>query len=236
MSAGKYTVFNAMTDIIASPSKAFDEVKEHTSWLWWPLLANLLLGLALFVYYYSWVDFTWLVEETIRSVPAENRAEAADQIRNFMTPKSSMMISLAFIFIFTMVVYLLQAVYLNLANRLTTGASIKFGQWFSFSAWVNFVGIFATIAGFVVILIASNNQLSSTELQPLSINSLLVHGKPGETWTTWASSLNLLGVWTIFLTALGFKRWTGSSTAKSWLITLIPWVLVFGIWAALNLR
>lgn len=236
MSGSNYTVFNAMTDIIASPSKAFDEIKQHTAWLWWALLTNVLLALAVYAYFYSWVDFPWLVEETIRSVPAENRAEAADKIREFMQPNTSMMISLVFIVLVTFVVYLIQAVYLNLVNKVTAGANIKFGQWFSFSAWANFVSIFASIASFVVILMAPTNQLSSTELQPLSLNALLVHAQPGETWANWATSISLITLWTVFLTALGFKRWTGVSTGKSWLITLIPYVLIFGIWAALNLR
>lgn len=236
MSGSNYTVFNAMTDIIASPSKAFDEIKQHTSWLWWALLVNVLTALAVYAYFYSWVDFPWLVEETIRNVPAENRAEAAEKIREFMQPGTSMIISLLFIVLVTFVMYLIQAVYLNLVNKVTAGANIKFGQWFSFSAWVNFVGIFASIASLVVILMAANNQLSSTELQPLSLNALLVHAQPGETWATWATSISLISIWTVFLTALGFRRWTGVSTGKSWLIALTPWVLVFGIWAALNLR
>lgn len=236
MGAASYNVFNAMTDIIASPGKAFDQIRQHTSWLWWALLSNVLLSLAVYIYFYSWVDFPWLVEETIRSVPAENRAEAADQIRKFMTPGISLMISVAFVLVFSLVIYLLQAVYLHLVNKVTAGAAISFGQWFSFSAWVNFVGIFASISSFVVILMAPNNQLPSTDLQPLSLNALVLHAQPGETWAAWATALSLISLWVVFLTAAGFKRWTGVSSAKSWLIALLPWVLVFGIWAAFNLR
>ena len=89
MSDSSYTVFNAMTDIVASPGKALDEVKSHTSWLWWPLLTSIVLGSGLFVYYYSWVDFPWLVEETIRNTPVERRAESADTIRQYMNQGTS---------------------------------------------------------------------------------------------------------------------------------------------------
>ena len=236
MSGSNYTVFNAMTDIVASPAKAFDEIKQHTSWLWWALLSNVLLSLAVYVYFYSWVDFPWLVEETIRNIPVENRAETAESIRQFMTLRNSLMISLVFVLVFTVVLYLLQAVYLHLVNKVTAGAPITFGQWFSFSAWANFVGVFASIAAFVVILMAPNNQLPSTGLQPLSLNALLLHAKAGEPWAAWATALSLITIWVVYLTAVGFKRWTGASTAKAWLISLTPWVLVFGIWAALSLR
>ena len=81
MSDKSYSVFNAMMDIVASPGKALDEIKLHTFWLWWPLLISMGLASGLFIYYYGWVDFPWLIEETIRQVPAENRAESADAIR-----------------------------------------------------------------------------------------------------------------------------------------------------------
>ena len=236
MSGSNYSVFNAMTDIIASPSNAFDHIKEHTSWLWWALLVNLLLSMAVFGYYYSWVDFPWMVEETIRNIPAENRAEQAETIRDFMQPGSTLMITLAAIVFMTFLMFTVHAVYLNLANKMTTGADIKFGQWFSFTTWVNFVGVFASLAALVVILMSDNNQLASTELQPLSFNALFVHANPGETWATWATSLSLLSIWSIFLTALGFRRWTGASTIKSWVVSLLPWVVIFGIWALINLR
>ena len=46
MSGNSYSVFNAMVDIVASPGKALDEIKSHTSWLWWPLLITMLLALV----------------------------------------------------------------------------------------------------------------------------------------------------------------------------------------------
>lgn len=236
MGGSNYSVFNAMTDIVASPSSAFDHIKEHTSWLWWALLVNLLLGMAVYAYYYSWVDFPWMVEETIRNVPAENRAEAAESIRQFMKPTTTIIFTLALIAVITFVTYIAHAVYLNLANKMTIGADIRFGQWFSFTSWVNFVGVFASLAALVVILMADNNQLASTDLQPLSLNALLVHARPGETWATWATTLSLISVWSIFLTAVGFRRWTGASTSKSWVIAVLPWVVIFGIWALINLR
>ena len=231
MSESSYTVFNAMTDIITSPAKALQQVKQHTSWLWWPLLTSVGLAMATFAYYYSWVDFSWLVEETIRGLPAENRAESADAVRNFMKPGQTMWITIISILVMSMVIYTIHAVYFHLANKMTSGAEIRFGQWFAFSAWVNFVGVFGTLAALVTIFMADSNQLASTSLQPLSLNALLVHAAPGEPWAAWAGALSLISLWTIFLSALGFGLWTGSSSVKSWIVALLPWVLIFGIWA-----
>ncbi len=235
MTGNSYSVFNAMTDIIASPGKALDEVKEHTAWMWWPLLISLVSAAAVFGYYYSWVDFPWLIEWTIQQLPSDNRAEAAEGIRKFMKQDQTMWITIVGVVVVSMVIYTIQGLYFHLANKMTSGSDIRFGQWFSFSVWVGFVGIFGSIAALIVILTADSNQLPSTSLQPLSINALLVHASPSSDWHTWANSLSLLTFWSVFLSALGFGRWTGASTVKSWVIAALPWVLIFGIWAAIKL-
>ena len=231
MSDSSYSVFNAMVDIVASPGKALDEIKLHTSWLWWPLLINILLASGLMIYYFGWVDFPWLVEETIRGIAVENRAESADAIRQFMQPGRSTWTTVAAIVIVSLLVYLILSVYLHLANKLVTGAEISFGQWFSFSTWTAFVAVFGTLAAFATIFMADSNQLSQESLQVLSLNSLFVHASPGEPWFRWATSLTLINFWTLFLMSIGFARWTGATMGKSTIIACLPWVLIFGIWA-----
>ena len=230
MADSSYSMFNAMADIIAAPGKALDEIKSHTSWLWWPLLISILLASGLMLYYYNWVDFPWLIEETIRQLPAEDRAEGADVIRNFMSVGTSTWTTVIAIVVMSLVIYTVQATYLHLANKLTTGAEIGFGQWFSFSVWTAFVGVFGALAAFVVIFMADSNQLAGEKLQVLSLNSLFVHAGPGDPLFTWANSLTLINFWTLFLMSIGYARWTGATIVKSTVIAVLPWALVFGIW------
>jgi hypothetical protein len=231
MTNNSYSVFNAMVDIVASPGKALDEIKLHTSWLWWPLLITLLLAAGLWIYYYNWIDFPWLIEETIRQIPAEDRAERADAVRQFMSPGRSMWMTVIAIVVFTFVIYTVQATYLHLANKIITAADIGFGSWFSFTVWTAFVGVFGALAAFVMILMADSNQLAAQDLAVLSMNSLLIHASPGDAWFTWANSLNLVHFWSLFLMSIGFARWTGAEIMKSTVIAVLPWVLIFGIWA-----
>jgi hypothetical protein len=231
MTGNSYSVFNAMVDIVASPGKALDEIRQHTSWLWWPLLITILLASGLFMYYYNWVDFPWLVDETIRQIPVENRAESEDTIRQFMQPGSSMWTTVIAVVIMSFIIYAIQATYLHLANKLITGAEIGFGGWFSFTVWTSFVGVFGTLAGFATILMADSNQMSTQALAVLSLNSLLVHASPGDAWFTWASSLTLINFWTLFLMSIGFARWTGAEMVKATVIAVLPWAVIFGVWA-----
>jgi hypothetical protein len=234
MTGNSYSVLNAMVDIVASPGKALDEIKQHTSWLWVPLLISILLASGLFFYYYSWVDFPWLVEDTIRQLPVETRAEAADAVRQFMQPGRTMWTAVIAVVVMSFLIYTIQATYLHLANKLVTGAEIGFGKWFSFSVWTGFVGVFGTLAGFATIIMADSNQLSTQDLTVLSMTSLLVHASPGDPWFTWASSLTLVNFWSLFLMSIGFAHWTGAPMVKSTIIAILPWVLIYGIWALMN--
>ena len=231
MTGNSYTVFNALVDIVASPGKALDEIKNHTAWLWWPLLITILFASGLFIYYYNWVDFQWLVEETIRQIPVENRAESEDAIRAFMQPGSSMWTTVIAVVLMSFVIFTIQATYLLLANKVITGAEIGFGSWFSLTVWTSFVSVFGTLAGFVAILMADSNQMSTQGLAVLSMNSLLVHTNPGDPWFTWASSLTLINFWTLFLMSIGIARWTGVDMTKSTVIAVLPWAVIFGVWA-----
>lgn len=233
MSDQNYSVFNAMVDIIAAPGKALVEIREHTAWLWWPLLLSLVVGIGATAYYIAWVDFDWLIEDTVRSLGPDAPPEAADQIRSFMSPAKSIAFGAAGIVAFTAVIYLAQSVYLHLATKLASDAEIRFGQWFAFSAWTGFVGIFNSLLVFGVVLTADSNQLPQQELMPLSMNQLFIHAAPGEPWFTWGNSLSLANLWIFALMCLGYARWTGASMMKSAIVVLLPWVALFGIWAAL---
>ena len=81
MSDNSYSAVNALVDIFAAPKKALEEVRDHVSWLWWPLLISLALAVALIVYYHTWVDLDWLIDNEISKIPAESRAASADARR-----------------------------------------------------------------------------------------------------------------------------------------------------------
>jgi len=233
MTDNSYSMFNAMVDIVAAPGKALDEIKLHTSWLWWPLLIGMLLASGVMIYYYNWVDFPWLVEETIRQIAPEDRAESAGPIRQFMTVGTSMWTTVVAIVVVSLVIYAVQATYLHLANKLTTGAEIGFGQWFSLSVWTAFVGVFGALAALVVIFMADSNQLAGDKLQVFSLNSLMVHAGSGDPLFTWGNSLSLINFWSLFLMSIGYARWTGATIVKSTIIAVLPWALIFGVWGAM---
>lgn len=232
--AGGYSVFNALVDIIAAPSRALDEVKNRTRWLWWPLAITLVTIIAVFAFYYTWVDFDWMVDEMIRTTMAPGADPAqAEQMRSFMSPGMQITMTAIGVTVVTFLIYAVQSGYLHMVNRISGDPELRYGQWFAFSAWTGFVGVFNALAVLVVILMASTNQVAPDELAPLSVNALLIHAEPGTAWATWGQSLTLVHLWMLVLMTIGFARWTKSSTMKSAIVVVTPWALIFGIWAAI---
>jgi len=233
MNQNNYGAMNALVDIIAAPGKALDAVREHPRWLWWPLLLTLLASIAAFSWYFLWVDFPWLVEEVVRTaVPPGGDPAMAEAIRKFMSPGVQLASTAVGIVVITLLMYTVQSLYLHLVNKASGDPSLRFGQWFAFSAFTSFPVVFQSLAMAVVILMADSNQLPQQDLMPLSFQSLFVHAEPGSPWASWAGSLSLVTLWVLGLMIFGYRRWTGASWAKATIIALIPTLLVFGIWAA----
>jgi hypothetical protein len=238
MTNDKYTVFNALVDIIASPGKALDEVRHHGSWFWIPLAIIILLPVAVFTYYFAWVDFAWLVDETVRMTTrdapdADTAAMMESNIRSFMQPATQMTLSAVFITLVTFLIFALQAGYLNFISKALGHGEVKYGQWFSFSVWTAFVGIFGSIAAFIAIMMADSNQFGQDALNPLSMQNLFIHAEMGTSWFNWGNALNLTNFWMLVLMTIGYSRWTGTTTGKSAAVVTAPWVAIFGIWALL---
>lgn len=230
--SNRYGIGNALTDIIAAPSKALDEVRDRVRWLWAPLGIVIVLSIASMVAYFAWVDFDWLVDQAVAEAMqagADPSAEAG--IRGFMQPGTMMAVTVVSILAMTLLIYVLQAAYLHLVNKVTGNPELRFGQWFALSAWSGFPVVFQALSILVLIAMTANRQLGQHELSPLSLQSLLIRADAGSPWAVWGSSITLITFWTIGLLALGIMRWTGASAVKAVVIAAVPSVLIFGIWA-----
>lgn len=236
MNSQPYSALNALVDIIATPTKALDEVRHHVSWLWWPLGVSLLVTVAAFAFYFTWVDFDWMIDEMVRTLPPGTDPAAGEQMRGFLTPGRQIGFSAIAIVVMTFLIYAIQSTYLHLVNKVAGDSTLRFGQWFAFSAWTAFPGVFQAIAMLVVMLLSDSNQVAQHELMPLSFNALFIHAEPGSPWFTWGNSLSLINLWMLGLMTLGVMRWTGAGLGKAATIACTPWVLIFGIWALLIAR
>jgi hypothetical protein len=125
---------------------------------------------------------------------------------------------------------MLTALYYLLASKVM-GTGIGFGKWFGFAVWTSIPRLLALPLSALQIM-TSGGRLSLEDTNMVSLNYLLLHLPASSPWFGLATNLDLTSVWSIALAVIGLKAWTGRSTGTCVTVAVLPYVLVYGIWAA----
>ena len=215
-------------NVILEPSPTFARLKDKPR-AWVPLLVLIVLTLAITWWYVATLDFAWFREHMLAArgtVKPEERAALAQ----FLTPNRMLWSTVIGIMLGTPVMYALTAVYDLLAGKVM-GAGIGFGKWFGFAAWTSIPRLLA-LPLMALQIATSGGRLTMEDANMVSLNYLLLHLPLSNPWASFASNLDLTSLWTMALAAIGLKAWTGRSTAACTFAAVLPYVLVYGIWAA----
>ncbi len=215
-------------NFIIEPSPTFARLKDKPR-AWVPLLVLIVLTLAITWWYVATLDFAWFREHMLAArgtVKPEERAALAQ----FLTPNRMLWSTVIGIMLGTPVMYALTAVYYLLAGKVM-GAGIGFGKWFGFAAWTSIPRLLA-LPLMALQIATSGGRLTMEDANMVSLNYLLLHLPLSNPWASFASNLDLTSLWTMALAAIGLKAWTGRSTAACTFAAVLPYVLVYGIWAA----
>jgi hypothetical protein len=222
-------------NIFLDPKQAFNDIRGHASWLWYPLLLSLVLCMGIFAWYYATADWDGIVQQTMDYIAGRNYPpETLEKIRTGLTRGGILAQTAIFTAIFIVIVYLIEALYLFMASKLGGYEVQGYGQWFSFVAWTNLPGAVAFVVMGISYLFAGKHA-NLLNLDVTSLNTLLFKLKPGDNWFGLANSLHLTSFWVWGLMVVGFAQWTRQSLGKSAVITLAPYALIYGIWALVKL-
>ncbi len=216
--------------LVTAPTRAFERLKEKPRFLF-PLLAVVLSTIAVLFWYYRIVDFDWLTDRMLSANPqmgemTEQQREAASRMMSPGVITWSSLISVAVFLVFARVV---ETLYYLLAGNVTN-VRHTFLQWFSLSCWTSLPHVIGTLSMAAFLLTSGSNQISSEELNLLSLNELLFHVPPDGKGYVLLSSLTLLHPWVWWLTVVAVRVWSGRSWLFSSVFALAPIVLLYGGW------
>ena len=215
-------------NVILEPSPTFARLKDKPR-AWVPLAVLILLSLAISYWYVTTLDFAWFREHMLAARGAVKPEERA-ALAQLMTLDRMLWTTVISILLGTPVMYALTAVYYLLAGKVM-GAGIGFGKWFGFVTWTSIPRLLA-LPLMALQIATSGGHLTLEDSNMVSLNYLLLHLPQSSPWASFAGSLDLTSLWTIALAAIGLKAWTGRSTAACTLAAVLPYVLIYGIWAA----
>lgn len=228
--ASNTSPFSALIAMFYDPRRAFAmlEPKRHA---WLPLLLLILSSTVLMFWYFSVVDFSWLMDQLFAAVkdPAKR-----DQARAMMS--KSMMQTTAVIT--TLVSYpatcALAGVYFMIVGK-STNKDVSFGTGFALSAWAFVPALLMLPLGAVAIVMASGGQLGFSELNPLSLNQLIFHHEAAHPMASVLDSINVTSLWSVFLMVVGYQVWAKVARATALKVVLIPYLIIYGLWFAFAL-
>jgi hypothetical protein len=215
-------------NVILAPSPTFARLKDKPR-PFIPLLVLILLRLAVSCWYVSSLVFERFREHMLAAqgnMQPEQRAAMAQ----FFTPKTMMWSSGAGAVLGTPLICAVVALYYLLAGKVM-GTGIGYGKWFGFAVWTSIPRLL-TVPLSVLQILTSGGRLAPEDMNMVSLNYLLLHVPMSSPWFGFATNLDLTSVWSIALAVLGLKAWTGRSTAACVTVAVLPYAVVYGIWAA----
>lgn len=231
------SALNTLINILTSPAAAFRDIKTKPGFLF-PLLALLTANMLLMLYFFSTVDFAWMIEQMVNSQTMDKSAAERADMTNAMSGLTPMMMgggAIAGMLIGVLVIFSVMAVYLMLANKLLDSEQLGFKHWFSFTCWCAMPTLLTALASWVNVLITGNGQLTLEAIDPVSFNNLFLHLQPNDPLFRPLSSWDPFTVWNQLLLVLGFSYWMGKPIVKSAAIVLAPTLIIYGIWIAIAL-
>lgn len=218
--------FAQLTQVFYEPSAAFAALKEKPR-AWLPLLLLCSVTIGILVWYFQTVDMDWMANNSFApDMPAEQR-EAASKM---MSRGVMMGMGIGGVVIGTLVVYSLYGFYFWLAGKLAS-MDLSFKSGFSLAAWSSLPALIG-VPLMALQIMTSKGQLAFENADMLTLNFLLVHAAPHTPWFGIATAMKVTDLWVIGLCAIGLRTWTGKSTTTCAVIAALPYVVIYGCWAA----
>ncbi len=222
-------MLNNFIDILSAPNQVFLRLKEKASWfIPWIVVALVIASMQMGFFYLVDTEFLvdQLVEQALQPGVSESdlRVAIQAQLQNKNIPAISSSVGAI---IGLLLIYAVSAGYLYMISKFTDN-DIRFKSWYSLIAWCSVPSIFTALVGWIIIL-TSDGLIELEALSPLNLNYLIFRSE-GD-FSGFLSTLDLINIWIVVLTVLGYKSFTSCSSLQASVVVLSPYILILGIWA-----
>jgi hypothetical protein len=224
--------------LVFEPRKAFLELQARPRF-WLPLLLLIVCSAGMIMWYQGKVDAEWLTDLQLRNSGfasqmseevIQERVKAAGQRTGLRVGISGLVGAIGVVF-----GAVISTLYYLLAGKIT-GVQGGFKQWFTLACWSSLPTLITVIPAAIALLTATSAQIDPGAMQPLSLNELFFHRGMKEPGYSLLSALQLPMLLSLYLAAFGVKVWSNRSWLFSIVLSALPLVLIFGIWAMISLR
>lgn len=226
--------FQACNDIFFKPNRVFATLAEKHNWSWLAFFIVIAVGILPGYMYFNFVDFEWYRELIISTSFVDVSPAEQDMVRQSMSPEQTISFNLIGVVVGSIVINAILAIYLNVATKVDEENVNGFTDWYGFTWWVSLPLIVGAALSILVILMASDHQLSPVDLTPTSLSFLLGIEMSSE-WFTLTQVIRLESIWTMYLIAVGISQWTRLPAQKCYIIAVAPYAIIWVVWALILL-
>jgi hypothetical protein len=219
-----------LINIFLEPGKVFAELREKPSFLLPALLVALATAAVAAIYFFR-VDPAWFTDYQIAAAGREMSAAEIEQAKQFMPGARTLAyITAPMVLVTFTIMYALYALYYLLAGKVT-GNPVSYRHGLALAAWGTMPMLLGAVVALVGIFISSN-QSSFESMQLLNVDPLFVQLPTDHAWSSLAKGFSLLNFWVWFLVALGWKTWFRTGWGQAIFVSVLPGIVIYGIWAA----
>ncbi|WP_070968486.1 YIP1 family protein [Vibrio sonorensis] len=212
-----------LVDIFRAPSAAFLALYQRGMWGWQPYVFLVLAPFLFWGAYFDIVDFEWLKAEL--TVQLEQTAPNQLELLEANTLMASEIIS--DIVSRTLTIVML-AFWFNLATK-PSQHQHGFWRWFAASAVITFPALIGDVASYASLLL-KHGQVMTYAADLNSLNGLIKLPLTND-WSQFSSAFPLLLPWYIVLGYAAVGTWTEFNRGQALVISALPWVAYYLIWA-----
>jgi hypothetical protein len=220
--------FAALVAMFYEPSRAF-AMLETRSHAWLALALILLTTGGLLMWYFSVVNFDWLIEEMLSTT---KNADERQQAKKMMSKQFMQYSALGGTLVMLPLMFALTGLYLMLAGKVLNQA-LGYGKAFALAVWAAVPTLLLLPLGAVQILMTPGGDYGFSELNALSLNQLLFQFPMQHPMAGLTDSISVPSIWNAVLLVIGFQVWAKTPLATAIKVVVIPYLTIYGIWAAM---
>jgi hypothetical protein len=224
----------ACNDVFFRPGSVFEALKQHNNWSWLPFFIVVVMAVLPNYLYFTTIDPVWYVEHLLANSLdfADLSPAELDGMRDLIPVESMGTWGALGGLVGLTIINAIIAVYFNLVTKSDEENLNGFTDWYGATWWMGMPVVIGSLISIVMILLSNDG----TNQMPLSIvsSTSLAHIFGLDISSTWfglANAFRLESLLSIYIGAAAIGSWTNFAWNKSLLLSALPTIIIYSIWA-----
>lgn len=210
----------ACRHILLSPRQGFQEIRDKSAWSWTPF--GLIMGslITVFLYFFSVVDFDWLINQMKSQTQSQAIENLSLQVMFWATSFGA-----TFGILLSNIFY---ALFLYLIIKASRYPTSSYGRWFGFTWWTSLPVVVSSVLAILITFLSTDGMVTIEELAPLSLGAF-IHSSSH--WYGLMDTLTPFLLWSVGLAAIGLHNWLDMELKLAAIIAGTPNIAIYSVWS-----